>query len=318
MAKALSTIFTSIFILCSFSAFAVTDADELQLPAVPDTITSIPARADYVMAHFWDNLDISRRPERVASPQWLEQSVVNFMSLLPHATSEGHTEGFRAMIDSFAPDHSALTSATLIVEKYLDDPESPMFSESHYIAFLQQLTTAGVLDRSELVRPLYQLDALRKNRVGTIATDFTYTDRNNVSRSLYTTVAPQLLLIIYDPDCDHCADTMRIITSDTTLSDRINSGLLSVLAVYADGDPELWRSAADALPDQWLGGLDTTGLQENDLYTIRELPSIYLLDADKTVLLKEPTTDQLHHYLLTSPATTSTTHYPSPDNNERK
>ncbi len=301
MVKALSAIFTSLLLLCTFATHADTIGDtyELQLPTVPDTITTIPARADYVMAHFWDNLDLSGHPGRVASPQWLEQSVVNFMSLLPHATPDGHANGFKAMIKSFAPDHSALTSTALIVEKYLDDPESPMFSEPHYIAFLQQLTTAGVLDDSELVRPLYQLDALRKNRVGTIATDFSYTDRNNLSHTLYNTIAPQLLLIIYDPDCDHCAETMRTLVSQPSLDAKVADKQLEILAIYADGDPELWQSAAGALPDQWLGGLDTTGLQENDLYTIRQLPSIYLLDADKTVLLKDPSIEHLIQYIIT-------------------
>ena len=65
-----------------------------------------------------------------------------------------------------------------MMEKYLYDPNSPLRNEEMYIAVLEYLTESSSLSDVEKIRPAHLLELALKNRIGTPATDFTYTLAN--------------------------------------------------------------------------------------------------------------------------------------------
>lgn len=67
------------------------------------------------------------------------------------------------------------------------------------------------------------------------------------------------------------------------------SGKMRVLALYPGEDMEEWKACAPEPPSAWLNGRDASaGLNiKNRLYAIRDIPSLYLLDKNKRVLLKD-------------------------------
>ena len=63
---------------------------------------------------------------------------------------------------------------------------------------------------------------------------------------------------------------------------------MKILTLYPDEDLNLWRNHLNELSDKWVNGYDkgqvlTHGL----LYDLSSIPSFYLLDKDKKVLLKD-------------------------------
>ena len=74
---------------------------------------------------------------------------------------------------------------------------------------------------------------------------------------------------------------------DDQLSQAVADGRLTVLAIYAEEDQERWKSTLSSLPEGWLFGSDRYVVQEQALYDLKALPSLYLLDADKNVLVKD-------------------------------
>ena len=74
------------------------------------------------------------------------------------------------------------------------------------------------------------------------------------------------------------------------LSEMVERGRLCVVALAPDVDAAAWRRAAASLPASWLDACDTEGrIRSEELYDLRALPSLYLLDAAKRVLLKDTT-----------------------------
>ena len=58
--------------------------------------------------------------------------------------------------------------------------------------------------------------------------------------------------------------------------------------MYVDEDLEQWRSYLKAYPKSWKSGFyPTFTLQDSEKYNIRAIPSLYLLDENKVVLLKD-------------------------------
>ena len=75
---------------------------------------------------------------------------------------------------------------------------------------------------------------------------------------------------------------------------------LALVAICTESDMDTWWEYQNSLPSTWVNGYDSRSvLTEKELYFLRSLPSLYLLGADKQVLLKEPSSiGEVTGYLL--------------------
>lgn len=269
---------------------------ELPLPAVPSSLTAPEERAAYIIAHFWDGMDFGDTL-RSRNRAFMEQSFVNYISLFPHVRKETLPDNIRNLLEKAAADPAGFRMLNDIAEHYLDDPNSPMRNEEYYILFLEELLRLPELSDEERIRPVYRLETAGKNRPGTVATDFSYTDRDGKRRTLHGTRGKRLLLLFYDPACSHCSEILDEIHENPLLAGLVADKELSVLAVYTEGDRKLWNETKVSMPREWSVAIDESRIVEHNLYSLPAMPVIYLLDSDKTVLLKDPSPDVLYEFL---------------------
>jgi protein-disulfide isomerase len=145
----------------------------------------------------------------------------------------------------------------------------------------------SVVDKS---RTEYLYKILIKNRVGSQATDFSFITSQKESLTLYSIEADELILVFYDPECEHCAEIINRLKYNTDLNKKILSGKTKVLAVYPDGDRMLWEKSYHKLPNNWIAAFASSPIQPMGKYVFRALPSIYILDKNKKVIAKDITT----------------------------
>ena len=273
-------------------------SSELPLPEVPPTLTVPSERAAYILTHFWDALDI-RDTLRSHDSGFMEQGIVNWLSLFPHAAEEDLPRCIDACLDRMVKNKTAFRLLGNVVEQYLNGPNSPMRNETYYILYLEGLLRLRGLPEEERLRPAYQLETARKNRPGSMATDFGYLTRDGRRGRLHDTAAgSRLLLLFYDPACGHCAEILRTLQDSPVLHGLVVEKKLSVLAVYTEGDRELWKRTRGDMPAEWTVAMDTEGIVERHLYDLPAMPILYQLDTDKTILLKDPSSTDLEAWLL--------------------
>lgn len=300
---------TAVALACACSAKNASSADagtslaeetdsvvpELTLPEVPSSLTVPARRAKYVLDHFWDAMDF-RDVRRSRNRAFMEQNLVNFISLFPHADEAALVPAIDNLWQRASADSAACALVSELAEQYLDDRESPMRSETYYMLFLEGYLRLPGLSDVNRVRPAFQLEEAAKNRPGTVAADFSYVDRAGHRQTLHATSARQLLLVFYNPDCDHCVETLQWLQDNAQIQRLQKKEGLTILAVYAEDDQSLWDDTKSTLPKEWQVGMDADNITGNGLYAFPAMPVIYLLDADKKVLLKDPTLEQLEAY----------------------
>ena len=137
------------------------------------------------------------------------------------------------------------------------------------------------------------------NRIGTKAVDFRFSDKTGKIRRLYDIDAPYTMLFFSNPGCNACMDIINVLKEDATISSMINEGRIAVLNIYIDEDIQAWMSYMPIYPVEWYNGFDPDLVLRNDeLYNIRAIPSLYLLDKEKNVLLKDVPENKLFDYLV--------------------
>lgn len=277
-------------------ADTVANSGELALPEVPDSLRTPAERADYVMSHFWDAMEWGDTA-RVDDAKWMEQTFVNFASLIPYASSQDAIgKAFEILFDRAANYKSWYKLLLNLADRYLYEPESPMYDEQAYVTVLDAVLADSVLDPVLLTRYRYQLDETKKNRQGEPANDFALTLMSGEESTLYTMLkdADETLVMFYDPECDHCYEVIQSLVASPDVKSRIKSGAMKILAVYFEGEETMLPQVRQIIPDGWVSAYTPENvIEEQELYAIRRLPTLYLIDSKGTVKGKDINPEKL-------------------------
>lgn len=281
-------LFSLLFSFLLLAAGSAT-ARELLLPQIPDSLRTAPKRAAYLIEHFWDNMDFADT-ELSTDAQFMEQNFANYASLFPHTEIDSVLpEAARNLMRRAEVNRNAYNLLAQTADTYLYEPESPVANENAYLHFLKAITESPFIDSALRTRYEVQLEDVLKNRPGTIATDFEIRLRNGGTINLLDECksSKATLLLFYDPECSDCSLLVSRMKKDTSLSKAVSSGHLNIIAVYPEGDETMFAEAAGKIPDEWRDGISPEGtVTEKELYSITSFPTIYLLDTNGKVLLK--------------------------------
>ena len=269
------------------------------LPAIPETITDVPGRASYLALHWWDKFEFTDTL-CMHLPEVTEQAFVDFIDILPSVDEDCAGSAMNVLLNLSRLEESGRVYRYLLKmsEDYLYDPNSPLRNEELYSLVLDYVLRNTNDGDSERIRPLYQLEEINKNRLGTVAADFVYMLHNGRRGWLHDLQSEYTLLYFYDPDCPECKYTKRMLEEQPSVARLVESGRMQILAFYPDDDTDAWESCRD-FPTKWLNACDGTTelVVKEKLYSIRAIPSLYLLDSEKRVILKDADYNKLDAWL---------------------
>lgn len=82
------------------------------------------------------------------------------------------------------------------------------------------------------------------------------------------------------------------------LNHLLSQKKITILTVYPDGEVDDWKAHLPELSKDWINGYDKDMvLMYKKLYDLKAIPTLYLLDKQKVVLLKDATFDMIEEYL---------------------
>lgn len=259
-------------------------------PAIPTMLTQPEERKAYLMAHYWENFNFADTA-LVNNRNVSEQGAANYLAILADGTlSEAQVKG---SLDGFCKGMEVQEHARKVflqmMEDYLYNPNSPFHNEALYALFLERMLKSEYMDEARKSSLKFSLDLISRNCPGKVATDFVYFLPDGSRHSLAQTRAKnnRLLLVFYDPECPSCHETMQEMVADGLLAEAVRAGKLTVLAVYTEGNQEVWKRTLSDLPREWTVGSDRETVKQGALYDLKAMPSLYLMDGTKRVLLKD-------------------------------
>ncbi len=259
------------------------------LPKIPAMLTGEAELTEYLAQHYWDNFNFSDTTN-ISKPDYTEQAFVNYVDILLKSPHDIGDAGIRTMFRKAAVDKAMFQHFAEMSEEYLFEPNSPFRDDEYYITVLESVLANPALDEWERIRPQEQLRMSLKNRVGTPAADFRYTLESGATGTLYGLKAPYTLIFINNPGCTACKETMQGIQASPFLMQLIEAGKLVVLAIYPDEDLAEWRKYAPHMPAGWINSYDRElKMKKEELYDLKAIPTLYLVDKDKKVMLKDVT-----------------------------
>ncbi|MEG1635317.1 MAG: DUF5106 domain-containing protein [Rikenellaceae bacterium] len=282
-------------VILSTKAFSQT----FTLPDVPASLNTAQQRAEYVITKYWDCFNF-KDTTLISNEEYTEQAFVDFVNILLNIPKDLADRGIDTMMNLSSINQEMYIHFMSMSEKYMYDIASPLRNEELYITVLNHIIANNKLDELLKLRSRYQLEMALKNRIGSTATDFTFTTARLTKQKLSDIKGEYTLLMFYNPDCDECKKTKQYIMTSEVFNNlqKSENRRLSVLAFYADDDIASWRKHLIEMPRNWTVGYDATcTFRSNGVYELMSLPCLYLLDKDKKVILKNTTVENIETFL---------------------
>ena len=285
---------------------------EFPMAEAPRMVTDPSQRMEWICDHFWDRftatdslyhcdtLTVNGVPK-----DQVEKQMGVLATLLEQIPLSRGQKAMRTLYDRLEafqlahPEGNVLPEVVGLASRYFYDPNSPVRSEDLYGALAEKLAASALIQEDYRAHYAWEAKACSLNRTGTVAADFTFIDTAGRRRTLHSVKAERTLLIFGNPDCQACRDLVDMMNAYPGIQAQISSGALKVVDVYIDEEIDLWRAHTADYPKDWICGYDPTfTIREDRLYSVRAIPSIYLLDAKKTVLVKDAAPEIILQALL--------------------
>ena len=286
---------------------SVKEAAPLQFPTVkvPSVYSDPSEAAEYLSEHYWDaffaldgrtdSLKIQGVPESE-----VEQAFANYLGLLSQLPLPQAQKGMKILFGKMEARHLADTASRSyiafsdIVSRYLYDPNSPLRDEDLYLPFVQGLAESPCTRENYRVAYRHEAEMCSMNPRGSVAPDFVITRKDGSRFRLHQIKAGYTLLFFSNPGCHACKEIIDQVMAIPDIESRMARKEIAVLNVYIDEDLAAWREYEHNYPRSWYSGYDASGIIRADLlYNVRAIPSLYLLDADKRILMKDAPTDRV-------------------------
>lgn len=210
-----------------------------------------------------------------------EKNLFHLIDSMKNLDEKERNDAVRNYLNEISVDSVYFNDIINMADMALADPESDRFDEDLLTVFMQNALTSRLIGESEKDRVLWRLEAASKNRPGTKASDFKMSVSNNIDTNLWSLASNKnILLLFYDPDCDHCSEVIGEMKRDCV------EKKYDIIAVDISGDRDLWENTRQCIPSSWISAFALDNLEDDEIYIFSKMPSVYILAPDKTVIDK--------------------------------
>ena len=296
----------TLFVLWACTLVQAQAQQSFPYPAIPDTLRSVEQRAGYLSEHYWDNYNFADTL-LLKSKEVTEQGFINFIDILNRfnldnaskgvahkdiaqkgitrkdITQQGIAQKDIAQKDIVRKDiarkditqqgiacftRKAFSNAAAkerfenLIEHYFEDQLSPVRNDRVYLIFLEEMKNSPCFDETEKERIAFKIKTTNKNLPGDIAINFKFKDENGKEHQLSDYKDQKVILYFYDPDCENCHEVSAWLKQQTIPAD------IKVLKMIADNHISY-------------------------MYSLKNMPTIFLLDKENKVILKDCTAQEL-------------------------
>lgn len=267
----------------------VTDSGDAvyHAPLAPSEWTDENEKINYVFIHFWDDFAF-QDTVKVFNPDYGEQAIANYIGYFPLVPTDTLKKGVTGLLEKAAVERHTFEYITYQLENYLSNPNSPMHNDLFFETVLEVLIESDQVRSEEQMRYSTLLPLVRKNKPGSQATNFSFLTTDNKTQELHDIDAPFTILMFYEPGCKSCDETIALMKTNPAFNAVIEQSGLAIVGIYPDGNQEIWKEYQSNIPENWVNGIDLDQKVVNEgLYIIKATPTLYLLDKQKNVLLKD-------------------------------
>lgn len=225
---------------------------------------------------------------RITKLIYNEGSLKAYVFSTPSINETDATKRLDSILTAASNDSTGFRQTVSFLELPFSNPNSYYRNQNLFSKLLQVQLLSPWYDMYEKQAAAANLKLLQQNNTGNPANDFTYITPDGVKKRMYDIQSNYTLIFFNNPECYACKEVKAALAASPIISSMFKKGKLIILAVYTDKDEKLWLDHLNEYPSEWIQGRDDNEyLYKNRVYDLKAIPSVYLLNSKKNVLLKD-------------------------------
>lgn len=272
-------------------AFISANADVIEVdpifeyPIAPEEIPTLTEKSNWVMQHFWDNMDFKNKSA-------LNQAAVNdavrtYCMPMQFADKVEVDKGVDKLLAQLSKNPTLLVQFTKGAEEALYSTRAGLWIDEVYMKFLEAFLKNKKLSAARKARYERQMRQLQNTRTNEIAPTFKFNTPTG-NPGVYEPIGVFTIIEFGNPDCDDCRHAKLKMETDVAFSSLVDKGLVNILFIVPDPE-EGWQTKMTGFPSNWVIGASDTVADELD---IRITPSFFVVGKDGKLVAKNITVDQ--------------------------
>jgi len=255
----------------------------------PNIVVSTQEYLHLIKEHFYDYVDFSNK--NLSQSSFYVDKVIEYVFYV--TTSED------LVTDQKNKKEAIVYSMQKIGDNY-DVKASVLNVLMYTFASQQNLEMSAFVKKEYLKLPekyisdifISKIDALLKLAVGKVVPEIIWQEKGEDKKLLALDIAQNYVLVFWSTTCSHCLSEIPKLYSFT---EKISN--LKVIAVALEENEISFNEHIKTLPN-WINilGLEKWNNEFAKLYDITSTPTYFVLDADKRIILKPKSLEELERY----------------------
>lgn len=256
-----------------------------EYPVAPEEILTLTDKSNWLMQHFWDNMDFKK--EGAVDQSALNDAFRVFSLPMQYAEKTEVDKSIDNMLAQLSKNPTLLLQFTRAAEESLYGPRANVWIDEVYMKILDAFLKNKKIKDARKLRYKRQLRILDNSLKGKVAPSFDFqTPTGNPGK--YEPIGVFTVIEFGDPDCDECRHAKLRMETNVRFSSLVERGLVNVMFIIPDPE-EGWQTRMTGYPANWV-----TGASDNvsDILDIRTTPSFYIIGKDGRIAAKNISVDQ--------------------------
>lgn len=256
-----------------------------EYPVAPEEIVSLTDKSNWLMQHFWDQMDFKKK--EAVNQAALNDAFRVFTLPMQWADKVEVDKAVDSMLEKMAKNPTLLLQFTKAAEESLYGERAKIWIDEVYIKYLEAFIKNKKISDVRKQRYRLQLTQLKNSLIGQPPHSFEFmTPTGNPGR--FQPIGVFTIIEFGDPDCDDCRHAKLKMETDMRFSSLVERGLVNVLFIIPD-PIDGWQMKLGEYPSNWIVGASDT---VSDILDIRATPSFYVIDKDGKIVAKNVSVDQ--------------------------
>lgn len=254
----------------------------MEYPEVPDRLTKPNLRADYMIEHLWDNVDLEKTA--IADRQAFVDAFTDYLSMFAVADVPEVEKAVAKFVNRIQKNSSNLQLLQDALEVLVYDPRSQYCSDDVYQIFGVELAKCKAVDAQRRRVIEQRVSALKSSRKG--ATVGGLTLRSGDRQVSIEDLTSDCIILIVNVEGNFDTNFLKIrLGADLATQRLVENGAVSIISVY---DKSMSSRSGDE-PNWYVAEVSNV----DGLFDTRIVPAVYVLDKARKIVTKFPTDEQL-------------------------
>ena len=250
-----------------------------EYPTAPDTMDGLQERSEYLLEHFWDNMDFKKRT--TVDQNALNDAFSVYVAPMRFADAVKVDESIQKLLSEISKNPALSLQFAKAAEEALYGPRAYYWNDEIFIRFIDNVLNNKSVKKERKLRYQRLKTQLTNTLQGSVPPEFDYTTPDG-KKSHYHPNGVITVIEFGDPDCDDCRHAKLKMDTNISFSSLVDKGKVNILFIYVDPE-EGWEDKLKDYPAKWYVGASD---EVSDLYDLRDTPSIYVIDREGHVAAK--------------------------------